>query len=193
LSGVGRSVDGVTGEQESELGRLMVEAQKGDRQAYEGLLRQVAVLAHAYVRRRVGAVAWCDDVVQDALVALHRARHTYDPARPFVPWLYAIVQNRLVDALRVQRRRVLRELDPDRAPEPGRHPAQERDALIRDVRHAVSLLPDNQRRVIELLKLEELSVREVAARLGMSEANVKVTAHRGYRALRRKIEESRAD
>jgi len=183
----------VTGEQESELGRLMVEAQNGDRLAYEGLLRQVAALAQAFVRRRIGDVAWSDDVVQESLVALHRARHTYDPARPFVPWLYAIVQNRLVDALRVQRRRVLRELDPDRTPEPICQPPQERDALVRDVRRAVASLPDNQRKVIELLKLEELSVREVAARLGMSESNVKVTAHRGYRALRRKIEESRAD
>jgi RNA polymerase sigma-70 factor (ECF subfamily) len=74
-----------------------------------------------------------------------------------------------------------------------RPPLQERDALARDVRRAVATLPDHQRKVIELLKLEELSVREVAARLGMSEANVKVTAHRGYRALKRKIEESRAD
>ena len=84
----------------------MVEAQNGDRLAYDGLLRQVAALAQAFVRRRIGDVPWSDDVVQESLVALHRARHTYDPARPFVPWLYAIVQNRLVDALRVQRRRV---------------------------------------------------------------------------------------
>jgi RNA polymerase sigma factor (sigma-70 family) len=183
----------VTEEQEGELGRLMVQAQNGDRQAYEQLLHRVAVLAQAFVRRRVANVAWCDDVVQESLVALHRSRHTYDPARPFVPWLYAIVQNRLIDALRVQRRRLLRELDPERSPEPVRPPPQEHDALASDVRRAVASLPDNQRRVIELLKLEELSVREVAARLGMSEANVKVTAHRGYRALRRKIEESRAD
>jgi RNA polymerase sigma-70 factor (ECF subfamily) len=102
--------------------------------------------------------------------------------------MYAIAQNRLVDALRVQRRRLLRELRPDAAPEPGRLALQERDALMTDVRRAVSGLPDNQRKVIELLKFEELSVREVATRLGMSEANVKVTAHRGYRALRQQIE-----
>ena len=183
----------MTGEEEGELARLMVEAQRGNRQAYDGLLRRVAGLALALVRRRAGDVPWSDDVVQESLVALHRARHTYDPSRPFVPWMYAIVQNRLVDAFRVQRRRLLRELDPDRAPEPVRQPPQERDALLGDVRRAVARLPTNQRQVIELLKLEELSVREVATRLGMSEANVKVTAHRGYRALRRTIEESGAD
>jgi RNA polymerase sigma-70 factor (ECF subfamily) len=181
----------MTPEQEQELGRLMASAQDGDRRDYEDLLTRVAALVRAFVRRRVGDIEWTDDVVQECLVALHRARHTYDPARPFAPWLYAIAQNRLVDALRVQRRHLFREIQPDslRA-EPGRHADQERDALRGDLRRWVAGLPDNQRRVIELLKFEELSVREVAARLGMSESNVKVTAHRGYRALRRRIEES---
>lgn len=173
----------------------MVRGQDGDQEAYEDLLTRLSALVRGFVRRRVGDTAWADDVVQECLVALHRARHTYDPARPFAPWLYAIAQNRLVDALRAQRRRMLRELHPDEHwPEPGRRATQERDALATDVRKAVAGLPDRQRQVIELLKFEDLSVREVADRLGMSESNVKVTAHRGYRALRRHIEEwSRAD
>jgi RNA polymerase sigma-70 factor (ECF subfamily) len=179
----------VNSEQEAELGRLMVASQGGDRQSYETLLTRIAGLAQAFVRKKAGDVAWCDDVVQETLLAVHRARHTYDPKRPFVPWLYAIIQNRFIDAMRVQRRRLLRELQADVAAERGRGAVQERDALFRDVRRAVSALPDNQRRVIELLKFEDLSVREVAARLGMTETNVKVTAHRGYRALRRHIEE----
>jgi RNA polymerase sigma-70 factor, ECF subfamily len=184
----------VSAEQEAELGRLMVAAQGGDRHSYEALLTRVAGLVQAFVRKRAGDASWCDDVVQESLLAVHRARHTYDPSRPFAPWLYAIIQNRFIDALRIQRRRLLRELQAGATLESSGRPLQERDAILRDVRRAVSGLPDNQRRVIELLKFEELSVREVAARLGMSETNVKVTAHRGYRALRRQIEEwSRAD
>ncbi|MGE3274049.1 MAG: RNA polymerase sigma factor [Vicinamibacterales bacterium] len=185
----------MTPDEERELGRLMQRAQDGDQQAYEDLLTRVSLLVRGFVRRRVADAPWGDDVVQECLVALHRARHTYDPARPFAPWMYAIAQNRLVDGLRAQRRRLLREVQPDgHWPEPGRRATQEREALATDLRKAVSGLPDNQRRVIELLKFEELSVREVAARLGMTESNVKVTAHRGYRALRRRIEEwSRAD
>jgi len=172
----------------------MTSAQEGDRQAYEDLLTRVASLVHAFVRRRAGDAPWCEDVVQETLVALHRARHTYDISRPFAPWLYAIVQNRLVDALRAQRRKLLREVHPSLTFEPSGHALQERDAMRADVRRAVAGLPERQRQVIELLKFEDLSVRDVAARLGMSEANVKVTAHRGYRALRRLIEEwTRAD
>lgn len=185
----------MTPDHEQELGRLMVRAQDGDAASYEELLTRVAALVKGFVRRRVGDIAWADDVVQECLVALHRARHTYDPARPFAPWIYAIAQNRLVDALRAQQRRTLRELSTeDGGAELGRGATQERDALATDVRKAVATLPDKQRRVIELLKFEDLSVREVAAKLNMSESNVKVTAHRGYRALRRRIEEwSRAD
>jgi RNA polymerase sigma-70 factor (ECF subfamily) len=179
----------VTADQEAELGRLMVAAQRGDRQSYETLLTRVAGLVRAFVRKRAGDVAWGEDVVQESLLAVHRARHTYDAARPFVPWLYAIVQNRFIDAVRAERRRMLRELEADAAGAAADRPPQERDALRRDVRRAVGDLPENQRRVIELLKFEELSVREVASRLGMTESNVKVTAHRGYRALRRRIEE----
>jgi RNA polymerase sigma-70 factor (ECF subfamily) len=179
----------VSAEQEAELGRLMVAAQHGDRHSYEILLTRVAGLVRAFVRKRAGDPPWCDDVVQETLMAVHRARHTYDPARPFAPWLYAIVQNRFIDALRIQRRRLLRELQADAALEFGAGAPQERDALLRDVRRAVMELPDKQRRVIELLKFEDLSVREVAVRLGMTETNVKVTAHRGYRALRKQIEE----
>lgn len=168
----------------------MVRGQDGDREAYEDLLSRVASLVRGYVRRRVGDVAWGDDVVQECLIAIHRARHTYDPARPFAPWLYAIAQNRLIDALRQKKRRLLREVQPDAGwMEPGTRPRQERDLILQDVRRAVSGLPTQQRTVIELLKFEDKSVRDVAAELGMSESNVKVTAHRGYRALRRRIEE----
>lgn len=185
----------MTPEQEQELGRQMARAQAGDREAYEAVLSRAAGLVKGYVRRRVGDAVWADDVVQECLMAIHRARHTYDPARPFAPWLYAIAQNRLIDALRQQRRRLLRELQPDpEAQDPGTRPRQERDLILQDVRRAVSELPPQQRRVIELLKFEDKSVRDVAAELGMSESNVKVTAHRGYRALRRRIEEwARAD
>ena len=140
----------MTPDQERELGRLMTSAQEGDRQAYEDLLTRVAALVHAFVRRRVGDVQWSEDVVQETLVALHRARHTYDVSRPFAPWMYAIVQNRLVDALRAQRRRLLREIQPDLTAEPSPVPAGA-GCLARG-RATRGGLPERQRQVIELLK-----------------------------------------
>ena len=88
----------------------MARAQGGDQPAYDELLRLAARDARGFVARRVGAVDWVEDVVQEALITVHKARHTYDPARPFGPWFYAIVHSRLIDALRSKKRLGSREV-----------------------------------------------------------------------------------
>jgi RNA polymerase sigma-70 factor (ECF subfamily) len=169
---------------------LMDRAQRGDARAYDDLLRLLARDARGFVGRRVGWADWVEDVVQEVLLTVHRVRHTYDPARAFGPWFYAIVNSRLIDALRSRKRLGLREVADDEvlaaqvAPEARGGPAADlREPLAR----AVAGLPRVQREVVSLLKYEDLSVREVATRLGMSEAAVKASAHRGYKLLRRLV------
>jgi RNA polymerase sigma-70 factor (ECF subfamily) len=165
----------------------MARAQEGDQRAYDDLLRLIAGEARGFVGRRVGWADWTEDVVQEVLLTVHRARRTYDPARPFGPWFYAIVNSRMVDALRARRRVTTREVPDEEvlaaqpAPDARGAPAGDvKEALAR----AVAGLPRVQREVVSLMKYEDLSVREVAARLGMTEAAVKATAHRGYKGLR---------
>ena len=167
----------------------MARAQTGDGRAYEELLRLLAKEARGFVGRRVGWADWAEDVVQEILMTVHRARATYDPGRPFAPWFYAIASSRLVDALRARKRLVSREVADEEAiarqeaPAPSAAASHLRDTLA----VAVASLPRVQREVVSLLKYEDLSVREVARRLGMSEAAVKTTAHRGYKLLRRTV------
>jgi RNA polymerase sigma-70 factor (ECF subfamily) len=167
----------------------MRRAQQGDQRAYDDLLRLLAQEARGFVGRRVGWVDWTEDVVQEALLTVHRARHTYDGSRPFLPWFYAILNSRLIDVLRARKRVSHREVaDEDvlaaqAAPEGRKAGADISEALAR----AVAALPRVQREVVSLLKYEDLSVREVASRLGMSEASVKTTAHRGYKGLRASV------
>jgi len=179
----------VTPEQEQQASTLMLRAQAGDRQAYEELLRMLTVAARGFVRRRVGWAEWIEDVVQEGLLTVHRARQTYDPGRPFAPWFYAILNNRLIDALRDHRRVRTRELIDDEALERQAAAASDdrSDGLRETLARAVARLPRVQREVVLLLKYEDLSVREVANRLGMTEGAVKVTAHRGYKVLRRTV------
>jgi RNA polymerase sigma-70 factor (ECF subfamily) len=178
----------MTPEREAELGHLMAAAQGGDQHAYERLLTEAAGLVRRYVRSRAGQAEWVEDVVQESLLTLHRARRTYDPARPFGPWLYAIARSRLVDAVRRSRRRANREADLgtdlDTLPMSSGHVPGTDDGAAR-LHGALARLPAQQREVIGMLKLDESSVRETASRLGLSESNVKVIAHRGYKALRR--------
>lgn len=179
----------MTPEQEREAGAWMARAQQGDQRAYDELLRLLAREARGFVGRRVGWADWVEDVVQEALLTVHRARRTYDPARPFGPWFYAILNSRLIDALRARKRVTTREvldeevLAAQPAPDQARPGGDVSEALAR----AVAALPRVQREVVSLMKYDDLSVREVATRLGMSEAAVKATAHRGYKGLRASV------
>ena len=177
---------GVTREQETHAGDLMQRAQRGDEEAYAELLVQLAAATRSYVRLRVGAmVPWIDDVVQETLIGVHRARHTFDGRRPFGPWFYAIARNRLVDVLRREQRVRQHEVPGEVWPEAGGAPDDGTSRVDMDaVRKALASLPPRQREVVEALKLRDESVREIAARLGMTLTAVKVTAHRGYRTLR---------
>jgi RNA polymerase sigma-70 factor (ECF subfamily) len=181
----------MTPQQESQATALMVRAQNGDAVAYGELLTMLAATARRYARNRLGDVPWLDDVAQDTLLTLHRARQTYDPRRPFAPWFYAILSSRMIDVLRRERRIRSREMAGDalssvvaRA-DPG--PADR--AIDSGIQSAIDALPPRQREVVSALKLRDESVKEVGARLGMSTSAGKVTAHRGYRALRRLLGE----
>ena len=176
----------MTPEQEHELALLMAASQRGDRAAYEALLVGLGHVVTLYVRRRVGTAHWVDDVVQEVLISIHRARHTWNPARPFAPWFYAVLQSRLVDAIRRYKRTAAREEPMDATP-PVVWPASTEAATIArsDLALAMRQLSPAQRLIIQRLRLEEFSVKDVARETGLSESNVKVMAHRGYAVLRR--------
>ncbi len=88
-------------------------AQAGDQVAYASLLVLLTTVVRKFSRQRVGAVPWVDDVVQETLLAVHSARHTWDSQRPFAPWFYAIASNRMIDVLRRERRVASREIASD--------------------------------------------------------------------------------
>jgi RNA polymerase sigma-70 factor (ECF subfamily) len=175
------------------LGRLMQAAQQGDSEAYTELLRAIAPKIRAIVRARRGfaGAAEVEDLVQDTLLSVHQVRRTYDPSRPFMPWLFAIVRNRLADGARRHARTAGREvpLEEDAVtfsePEANIEQGESRDAD--GLRAAVRALPESQRRAIELLKLEGYSLKEAAALTGSSETALKVATHRAMATLRDKL------
>ena len=177
----------------SELRRLMVLAQAGDEAAYADLLGQVAAIARAVIRNRVRTFQPTDveDVVQDVLMALHMARATYDPARPFMPWLMTILQSRLVDRLRKIQRISSNEVTVDALPEVppvGRVDWNAREyGDAEHLRREIGGLPATQRRAIEMLKLRELSLKEASAESGLSTGNLKVLVHRAIKTLRSRL------
>ena len=183
----------MTPEQERQGAALMRLAQAGDQDAYASLLVLLTSTTRRFARARLGGVSWLDDVVQETLLTVHRALHTYDPARPFGPWFYAIASTRLIDAVRRERRITRRESPRDPGFDVAEPSSGDPDIDVDAIRAAVRLLPDRQRDVIEGLKFRDESVREVASRTNMTISAVKVTAHRGYRTLRKLLGGQRED
>ncbi|WP_067734379.1 sigma-70 family RNA polymerase sigma factor [Novosphingobium naphthalenivorans] len=171
---------------EATMARLMRAAQQGDRQAYAVLLEQAAKWLRRYFRKRIAAEK-LDDLVQDVLLSLHGKRATYDPARPFFPWLAAIARYRWVDQLRAEYRTQTQELLEDTASEDsGEEPVMARVSLER----LFDQLPPAQVEAIELVKIEGCSVAEASERTGQSPSLIKVNIHRGLRKLAAIIEKA---
>jgi RNA polymerase sigma-70 factor, ECF subfamily len=166
----------------------MARAQDGDRDAYRRLLQEIAPYLRSLAARHQRAPSDIEDTVQDILLTVHVIRQTYDPRRPFAPWLAAIARRRIVDRLRRQGRVRSRETALEERHETFAAPQsnlREEAWDGRALRAAMEDLPTGQRRAITLLKLEEMSLQEASAASGMSVAALKVAAHRAMRSLRR--------
>jgi RNA polymerase sigma-70 factor (ECF subfamily) len=176
---------------DEQLRLLMREAQKGDADAYRALLTAVTPRIRRIVRARRGFLGAADveDLVQDVLLSVHAVLATYDPTRPFMPWLMAIVRNRLVDAARRYGRQHVHEtqFDDPRVTfnEIAANTTGEGIGDVEALEHAIRALPAGQRQAIELLKLREMSLKEASVATGTSVAALKVATHRAIQSLRR--------
>ena len=78
---------------------LMRQALAGDKQAYAGVLRETSRFIRPFLAKRLNQSTEVDDLLQEILLSIHKARHTYDGQRPYKPWAFAIAKFRLLDHL----------------------------------------------------------------------------------------------
>lgn len=177
--------------QERAWSRLMAAAQDGDRAAYGRLLTEITPFVRVLCRRRLADPHACEDAVQDVLLCVHRVRQTYDPRRPFTPWLAAITARRTIDAVRRRSRVAAMERSDQAAYETFADPRANKVLEAgEDQETAAALLerlPPGQRQALELVKLKELSLAEAAAISGQSVGALKVNVHRAIKALRLRL------
>jgi RNA polymerase sigma-70 factor (ECF subfamily) len=178
--------------QEAEWSGWMRAAQGGDAVRYEQLLRAVSPYIRALVRRYCRNPVLAEDVLQDVLLTVHRVRHTWDPRRPFMPWLAAITARRGIDRLRRESRIARHELADEVAIETFAPPeANNESGALRaaeEVGPLLEALPEHQRLALEAVKIRGLSMQQASLELGQSVAALKVNVHRGIKALRRQVE-----
>ena len=163
---------------DSGWGPLMIAAQAGDAAVYHRLLVEIGAWLRRYYARRLPP-SMVDDAVQDTLMAVHEKRHTYDPARPFEPWLAAIARYKWIDRLRAMKSAPTESLSEDVAV------ADHGEAVISawSLERLLRELKPAQSEAIRLVKLQGLSIEEASARTGQSVSLVKVNIHRGLGRL----------
>jgi RNA polymerase sigma-70 factor (ECF subfamily) len=171
---------------EAELCVLMKASLGGDAAAYRVVLSQLSAVLRAYYKGRLARIGRsateAEDLMQEALMAIHTRRHTYDPAEALTPWVYAIARYKLIDHLR-RTRASMTDLPIDDAEDIMAQDDHVGSESAYDLMRLLSELPDKMRRTIQLVKLDGLSVAEAASQCGMSETAVKVSVHRGLKAL----------
>ncbi|WP_420479616.1 sigma-70 family RNA polymerase sigma factor [Brevundimonas sp. FT23028] len=169
-------------DREAELKRLMLRGLDGDPVAWRELLTALRGALTPFFRRRLGGLeADVEDLVQDALIAIHAKRATYDPGLAFTAWVYAIARYKLIDHFRRQGRRVVVPLE-DSGVLLAEHSVED-GVVRRDLSRVLSILPLRQRRLIEDVRIGGYSLAEAAARNGCSEGAAKVSVHRSMKAL----------
>ena len=163
---------------ESDWSAWMIAAQAGDAGVYHRLLVEIGSWLGRYYARRLPP-SMTEDAVQDTLLAIHLKRHTFDPSRPFGPWLAAIARHKWIDRLRSMKSAATEALGDDLSVgdrEAAVTSAHSLDRLLQELKPAQSL-------VIRLVKLQGYSIEEAAARTGQSASLVKVNIHRGLGRL----------
>ena len=164
---------------------MMRLARQGDDEAYRRLLGHVSIWLRGVVRRGLisagRGTADSEDIVQEALLAMHLKRDTWDETQPLDPWLRAIARHKLVDHLRRRGSREHFDID-DYANSPELTVDVDASVSI-DSRRLLACLPERQRRIVEEISLEGRRAADVAARLGMSEGAVRVSLHQALKAL----------
>lgn len=171
---------------EPELRALMLAGLDGDAAAHKALLGKLSTHLRAYFKGRLVRIgrgpADAEDLVQETLIAIHTRRHTYDRSQLLTPWVYAIARYRLMDYLRRTKASVMN-VPLEEAEEVLAADDSKAVESTHDLQKLMARISPKARQAIQYVKLDGLSVSEAAARSGMSPSAVKVSVHRGLKAL----------
>jgi len=170
---------------------LLGKARGGNLLAFEEVVRRYERRVYAVAFRIVRRHDVADDVTQEAFIRAHRALDSFDPSRPFGPWICRIAANLAINHVRSPESRE-EPLPEGHAEQPSADPGPEGGVLEREGREilerALDALPGEQRAVFVLRVYEELSYREIADALGLSPGTVMSRLSRAREKLRHALE-----
>ncbi len=181
-----RSDSGGSSSANPDMERLMTRYQQADSAAAAALVDLLSPQLCRFFGSQMGSRTEAEDMLQDVWLRIHRMRHTYRPGEPVLPWVYAIARRVRVDNYRKRHRIARRERSVDALPEPSA--PKDMTSHLPPFEEMMAALPASQREVLTMLKVNCLSVEEVARATSSTAGAVKQKAHRAYRRLRDLLE-----
>jgi len=180
----GRSLDE---EQEARWSAWMVAGQAGDSAAYQQLFSELEAVLMPFLNRLLGGSDLVEDCLQESLLAIHKARHTYDARRPFKPWAYTLARYKSVDAIRRAHTRARHEPDEAVHDLEGKGQVAASEPPI-DTHRALEGLAPSYREAVVLTKVHGYTLEEAARKSGVSRAAMRSRVQRGLYQLRVHLE-----
>ncbi len=169
-----------------DLEQLMMRYQQADTTAVAVLVARLSPQLYRFFASQLGSQNDAEDMLQNVWLRIHRVRHTYRLGDPLLPWVYAIARRVRVDSYRKRQRIASHEMGVEVLPEP---PVQQHKATgLPPFDELVAALPESQREVLTMLKVNGLSIEEVACATSSTVGAVKQKAHRAYERLRDLLE-----
>ena len=171
------------------LEKLMALYQEGDLAAATALIHSISPRLYRFFAAQAVSRSDANDLLQETWLRIHKVRHTYRPGEPALAWFYAIARHLRVDHYRKAMRTTIREreLDVIAGTAAACAPAGRSDEL----EALLAPLSSGEREIVEMLKVEGLSLEEVARATSATVGSVKQKAHRAYRKLREAFGSSR--
>lgn len=170
-------------EDEIRWSALMKQSQKGHHQSYNQLLSELGLVIEKYICKKFGNLSSIEDCVQESLIAIHHARHTYDANRAFRPWLFTIVHHKTIDMLRKGKRHDIDSLE-NGVLEKIEENHVDSDRII-DGERLMFELSDEQRQAIALTKYAGMTTNEASSLLGVTETTLKARLKRGLDKIKK--------
>lgn len=157
---------------------LMTEYRLGNEDAFTVLYERHSSKIYGYLRAKTSSDSLAREIFQVTFLKLHATRDRYRTDLPFLPWLFSICRNELIDTMRKRTRNL--EDAAEWLPEVAAHTEEEEPKSV-----SLDHLTGMQKKAVEMRYQEDLSFEKIATRLGTSPANARQLVSRGVKALRR--------
>jgi RNA polymerase sigma-70 factor (ECF subfamily) len=168
---------------DSNIEMLMARYQQGDLDAATTLIARISPQLHRFFLVQFGSRGDADDLLQETWLRIHKVRHTYRPGEPALPWFYAIARHVRVDHYRKLMRTTAGERKLEAMSQVAAMDPRESDRAD-SLQAMLAPLSESQRELIEMLKVEGMSLEEVARATSATVGSVKQKVHRAYKKLR---------